>query len=274
MHERQRSIASGIGFDVESNDHDQMYGGATGSSAAADAVRSTRGVVLMDGDKLLRAYFSSTCGGRTAAARETWPTGPGFEFNLAAPIQEHHREFACQNSPLFRWTVDRPRVELVKRLRAFGEKNGAAVRGLKDVRAIEVMFTNADGRPAKYRIIEPGGAWYQLSAEDLRIACNTSVSVAVNAEPASSVPVIAFESDSLAGAPPAVSIPDIDRKSRINSGDFEVVVKGEKVVFSGRGFGHGVGMCQYCAKGFAERGEDWRTMIARFYPGARVATLY
>jgi len=46
------------------------------------------------------------------------------------------------------------------------------------------------------------------------------------------------------------------------------------VVIRGRGFGHGVGMCQYCTKAMAERGDDWRAMVVRFYPGAEIVRTY
>jgi stage II sporulation protein D len=42
----------------------------------------------------------------------------------------------------------------------------------------------------------------------------------------------------------------------------------------GRGFGHGVGMCQWCAKGMAESGMDWHTMITTFYPGIEIQKAY
>jgi stage II sporulation protein D len=293
LQERERSMNSGLGYDVECSDKDQVYAGATTNSPAGEAVRSTRGVVLKDGDHFLRAYFSSTCGGRTAAARDTWPTGPGFEFNLAGPIQEHHRDSACVASPLYRWTVERPKGELVKRIRLFGERNGFAVRKLNDLQSIEPMGYNSDGRPSRYRIVEPGGAWYQLSAEELRLACNTNATggpmVSAKTAPIgpvspapstdTSVNLLAANfpaaSTSLAAErPPTQALPDIERRTRVNSGDFEVTVRGDKVTISGRGFGHGVGLCQYCAKAFAERGEDWRTMIERFYPGARIVNLY
>jgi stage II sporulation protein D len=295
LQERERACNAGLGYDVECSDRDQVYAGMTSNTPAREAVRATRGVVLKDGERLLRTYFSSTCGGRTAAAKDTWPTGPGFEYNLAGPIQEHHRDSACVASPLYRWTVERPRAELVKRFRLFGERNGFAVKKLNDIQAIEAMAYNSDGRPSRYRIVEPGGAWYQLSAEELRIACNTSASggsMASAKAPAAYGPVAAgatsAESSSVnllaasipaqgllaAERPPTQAVPDITRQTRINSGDFEVSVRGDRVIFTGRGFGHGVGLCQYCAKAFAERGEDWRTMIERFYPGARIVTLY
>lgn len=289
MQERERnlkSVGGGGSFDVESSDRDQVYAGATTNKTAIEAVRSTRGVVMMDGENILRAYFSSTCGGRSANARDTWPTGPGFEYNLAAPIQAYApaRESACNASPLYRWTTERPRAELVVRLRTFGERNKLMVRQITDLAAIEPMTLNEVGRPNRYKIIEPGGRWFQLSAEELRLACNTNVSgnavMATGGAPrAAGGPALAAVSAAQPGGDgqpgvPSTAIPDIDRKTRVHSSDFEVKVIGETVIINGRGFGHGVGMCQYCAKAMAERGEDHRAMLARFYPGAQIKNLY
>ncbi len=287
LQERERSMNAGQAFDVESSDRDQVFGGVTTNKVALQAVQSTRGVVLMDGGKVLRAYFSSTCGGRTASAKDTWPTGPGFEFNLAAPLQSYPRDSACNGSPLYRWTVERPRTELAGRLRLFGERNQLMVRRLKDLVAIEPMALTQDGRPSRYKIIEPGGTWYQLSAEELRLACNTSGStpplptLSSSATPGtalamSAAPSIALTANDAGGgsAGKTAPLPDVDRKTRVHSSDFEVGIKGDRAVISGRGFGHGVGLCQYCAKAFAERGEDWKTMLQRFYPGAKIEKLY
>lgn len=38
--------------------------------------------------------------------------------------------------------------------------------------------------------------------------------------------------------------------------------------FEGRGFGHGVGLCQYGAKAMAERGKNYRQILAHYFPGA------
>lgn len=286
LHEKLRTAGNGQStFDVESSDRDQVYSGATSNKAVIDAVRSTRGWVLADGEVVLRAYFSSTCGGRTASARDTWPTGRGFEFNLAGPIQAARRAYACEGSPLFRWSVTRDRAELVQRLRTYGERHGLLIRRIKDLWSIETLSTNADGRPNAYKIVEPGGVWYQLSGEQLRLALNQSVPPTaatagsgggggVGGAPASAVQGYGTGGD--AEADPTGAVPDVDRKTRVASSDIEVVgPKGRSTVtINGRGFGHGVGMCQFCAKAFAERGEDWQTCVLRFYPGARLVQLY
>jgi len=40
--------------------------------------------------------------------------------------------------------------------------------------------------------------------------------------------------------------------------------------FTGEGWGHGVGMCQYGADGMARRGTGFREILARYYPGTEI----
>ncbi len=257
LHERARSRAIGRWFDVQANQRNQAYIGVTQNRTAAAAVASTRGVVLGWQGHVLRAYYSSTCGGRAASAADTWPTSRGFEYNLPEPLQvappsQPPREHACQNAPLYRWTVTRNTPDLAARLRAFGESKLYMVRRLKGLAAITPKDFNADGRPRTYKIVEPGGTWYELTAEDLRVACNTP-------------------------APAAGLMTHADRDDRVNSSDLAFAFVGGPngtVTISGRGFGHGVGMCQYCALEMAKRGDSWKTMLARFYPRADIVRAY
>jgi stage II sporulation protein D len=43
------------------------------------------------------------------------------------------------------------------------------------------------------------------------------------------------------------------------------------LVVHGRGWGHGVGMSQWGAKGYAERGRTWQQILAHYYPGTTLA---
>jgi hypothetical protein len=82
---------------------------------------------------------------------------------------------------------------------------------------------------------------------------------------------------------PTAVLPDVrNGPTHVRSGDLEFAVipppastpGGGQIRIRGRGFGHGVGLCQYCAKGFAERGQDAATMLRTFYPGASVSKSY
>jgi stage II sporulation protein D len=46
------------------------------------------------------------------------------------------------------------------------------------------------------------------------------------------------------------------------------------VVVDGRGSGHGVGMCQWGAKGYGDDGVPFEDILARYYPGASLKRLY
>ncbi len=48
---------------------------------------------------------------------------------------------------------------------------------------------------------------------------------------------------------------------------FAVAIDGDTARFSGRGYGHGVGMCQWGAKGMAEQGYTARQILEYYYPG-------
>jgi stage II sporulation protein D len=54
---------------------------------------------------------------------------------------------------------------------------------------------------------------------------------------------------------------------------FAVAVDGNTAHFSGRGYGHGVGMCQWGAKGMAEQGHTARQILEFYYPGTVLSAL-
>ena len=54
---------------------------------------------------------------------------------------------------------------------------------------------------------------------------------------------------------------------------FAVAVDAQVAHFSGRGYGHGVGMCQWGAKAMAEQGYTARQILEFYYPGTTPGTL-
>jgi stage II sporulation protein D len=51
---------------------------------------------------------------------------------------------------------------------------------------------------------------------------------------------------------------------------FQWRTEGDKIIFSTRGYGHGVGMCQYGADGMAGEGKDFIAILKHYYPGTEV----
>jgi len=246
LHERGRRMRLGDHFHIESTTQDQAYAGDRASDRAKGAAEATRGMVLTFRDHILRAYYSSTCGGRAASARDTWPVGPGFGFNLDTPIQAHDRNCPCELSPRHRWAIERPRADLVRRFAAWGRANGHPIRRIDTLGKIEVARRNVVGRPASYAVTDRNGVTFTLSAEELRLACNTA----------------------------ARGAPDITSTTRVLSGDLAFASEGDGVAIAGRGFGHGVGMCQFGAEGMARQGRSATEILRHYYRGAAIERAY
>ncbi len=59
---------------------------------------------------------------------------------------------------------------------------------------------------------------------------------------------------------------------RLKSNWYEVSVTGDRVSFTGRGSGHGVGLCQIGAEVMGEEGKSYREILAYYYPGTKLGT--
>jgi stage II sporulation protein D (peptidoglycan lytic transglycosylase) len=57
---------------------------------------------------------------------------------------------------------------------------------------------------------------------------------------------------------------------RLKSNWYDVRVQGDQVVFHGRGYGHGVGLCQVGAEVMGEEGRSYRQILSFYYPGTRL----
>ena len=61
--------------------------------------------------------------------------------------------------------------------------------------------------------------------------------------------------------------------NELRSTAFELIIKGNELIINGTGWGHGVGMCQWGAKGQAERGKRADEILKYYYPGAEITTI-
>jgi stage II sporulation protein D len=59
--------------------------------------------------------------------------------------------------------------------------------------------------------------------------------------------------------------PEVIRSTR-----FTVQVRDGRAFFNGQGWGHGVGLCQWCSQGMAELGYDHEAILTHYYQGAKL----
>jgi stage II sporulation protein D len=58
----------------------------------------------------------------------------------------------------------------------------------------------------------------------------------------------------------------------LRSADFDISVEGDNIVFTTRGYGHGVGMSQYGANGMAKEGYNYKSILKHYYPNTNILT--
>ena len=73
---------------------------------------------------------------------------------------------------------------------------------------------------------------------------------------------------------PVYGIPmrDLREQFKLKSSFFDAVVVGEEVILYGKGFGHGVGLCQEGAMQMAKKGYSYDQILRFYYPGARLSS--
>ncbi|MDD5529801.1 MAG: SpoIID/LytB domain-containing protein [bacterium] len=80
-----------------------------------------------------------------------------------------------------------------------------------------------------------------------------------------------------------LQIPDADctlkgeqirAKLGLKSTFFEIKDNGDKITISGKGYGHGIGLCQYGAVGMSKQGFDYKSILKHYYSGIKIEKIY
>jgi stage II sporulation protein D len=234
---------AGLGFDLRAGVSDQAYGGkARETDEGLAAVRATAGQVLVyDGD-LIAPFYHSTCGGTTAAPEEAFHSVRSTPY--LRPVSDRHRDgFYCDISPRFAWTVEWDGEALLRILRrTVPDRLGIEASLLNRIRDVRQGRSGPSGRVTEMRIrVDDGDV--PVFGPDLRAVLRTP-------------------EDGMLGSTVV----------RIATEHRDGVVS--RLTVDGRGWGHGVGMCQWGAIGRARTGQPARDILQAYFPGARVAHWY
>ena len=227
-------------YDVVAGPASQAWSGGEASPRARSAVQATSGLVLVWKGRLVPAYYSAACGGLPASGSDAIGGNPS---NAVGPLSvksasQRREEGCCEDSPYASWKVVFDRAQVAKALATYGREHGRLdLAGLSRINAIEVINRNPAGRPTRYRLT--GGKSFELGAEALRRALNGG--------------------ENSGGE---------DSFLLASCIEFRSTPKGIEAI--GRGFGHGVGLCQYGACSMGKAGANATAILARYYPGALV----
>jgi stage II sporulation protein D len=233
------------GFDVTASpDVDQVYGGVDAEQAiATQAIASTHGLVLKYAGRVVNAPYSSVCGGETAAQSEVWraPDEPYLK-RVSDRIPGTDRYY-CDIAPRFRWTKTFEEADLTNAVARY-LSSYATVPGNNPgrPRAVVIASRTPSNRVGALTITTERGD-FTVRANDIRYVLRGSGGEIL--------PSTYFSIDS-----------SFERDGHLT-----------RLILRGGGNGHGVGMCQWGAIGRARAGQDFRVILATYYPGTTVGPL-
>jgi stage II sporulation protein D (peptidoglycan lytic transglycosylase) len=231
-----------LGFDLRADVGDQVYRGRTGTSAITDeAVRTTRGQVLVAQGRLIRAYYSSTCGGFSSNLADVWDK-EGANYLVGGPDRWKGRT-ACASSGQFRWTETWSARELGEIIRA--KLPGELGRTLEPqqigiLQSLKVLARDRSGRVQRL-LIETDRDRFELWGDRIRWVLS-----------------------------PARGRFEILRSTLFELREIRREGALVGVQARGGGFGHGVGLCQTGALQRARWDQSVTEILEHYYPGARV----
>ena len=243
-------------FDVCADDHCQRYQGITRVSAAAENVRkaieATWGQVIRDEkNEVCDARFYKCCGGKTELFENAWadthysylecvedsatPGGKSFcDTQDARILSQVLNGYDQETADFYTWTVQYSAEELSA---IVNERSAIDFGTIQDLRPVR--------RGPSDRIVE--------------------------------LEVVGSKKSMIIGK--ELEIRRILSRSHLYSSAFEVEITrdaaGQATAFTlhGRGWGHGVGLCQIGAAVMAEEGYSYEQILSHYFPGSRLTEL-
>ena len=262
-------------FDVCADDHCQRYQGITKETSphVAEAIRQTKGQILMDGEEICDARFSKCCGGITEEFQYCWEDTPktyltavrdialGVEHTLPNLTNEEEAEKWIRfNRPAFCNTQDKKILSEVlndydqetvnfyrwketlsqeKLQQLIAEKLKMDLGAILDMKAVE---RGKSGRISKLQLI--GTEKTFTIGKELEIRRTLSDSHLLSS---------------------AFVVDKYDKDEQGVPQRFELI---------GAGWGHGVGLCQIGAAVMGEQGYHYDAILLHYYQGAEIKKLY
>lgn len=262
-------------FDVCADDHCQRYQGITKETSphVAEAIRQTKGQILMDGEEICDARFSKCCGGITEEFLYCWEDTPktyltavrdialGVEHTLPNLTNEEEAEKWIRfNPPAFCNTQDKKILSEVlndydqetvnfyrwketlsqeKLQQLIADKLKMDLGAILDMKAVE---RGKSGRISKLQII--GTEKTFTIGKELEIRRTLSDSHLLSS---------------------AFVVDKYDKDEQGVPQRFELI---------GAGWGHGVGLCQIGAAVMGEQGYHYDAILLHYYQGAEIKKLY
>ena len=269
-------------FDVCADDHCQRYQGITKETSphVAEAIRQTKGQILMDGDDICDARFSKCCGGVTEEFQYCWEDTPkNYLSSVRDIIQGVKSVGSASPAPL-------PSLQDEAAADAWIRSNPPAFCNTTDKKILSQVLNDYDQETAdfyRWKVTLTQEKLKQLLDEKLKM--NFGDILDLQAEERgksgriSKLRIVGTEKTFVIGK--ELEIRRALSDTHLYSSAFvvdrcDIDEKGVPQRFDiiGAGWGHGVGLCQIGAAVMGEEGFDYDAILLHYYQGAEIKKVY
>ena len=269
-------------FDVCADDHCQRYQGITKETSphVAEAIRQTKGQILMDGDDICDARFSKCCGGVTEEFQYCWEDTPkNYLSSVRDIIQGVKSVVSAAPAPL-------PSLQDEAAADAWIRSNPPAFCNTTDKKILSQVLNDYDQETAdfyRWKVTLTQEKLKQLLDEKLKM--NFGDILDLQAEERgksgriSKLRIVGTEKTFVIGK--ELEIRRALSDTHLYSSAFvvdrcDIDEKGVPQRFDiiGAGWGHGVGLCQIGAAVMGEEGFDYDAILLHYYQGAEIKKVY
>ena len=269
-------------FDVCADDHCQRYQGITKETSphVAEAIRQTKGQILMDGDDICDARFSKCCGGVTEEFQYCWEDTPKNYLSSVRDIMQGVKSVgSAAPAPL-------PSLQDEAAADAWIRSNPPAFCNTTDKKILSQVLNDYDQETAdfyRWKVTLTQEKLKQLLDEKLKM--NFGDILDLQAEERgksgriSKLRIVGTEKTFVIGK--ELEIRRALSDTHLYSSAFvvdrcDIDEKGVPQRFDiiGAGWGHGVGLCQIGAAVMGEEGFDYDAILLHYYQGAEIKKVY
>lgn len=262
-------------YDLEGDTRDQEYDGLAGEAASTvRAIGRTAGLIATYRGAPIEALYSANAGGMTEDSENVYSNALPYLRSVASP-EDDVAEASSWGHTSWEWTAEFTAPQLRSYIGARGIDVG-------DPQRIDLTKLTGTGRVLSAKVVGSAGTfdigkdraryYFGLRSTLFTVATRPEEFEFVDVSQAERVRQLEFLGAQVVKTfTQNIHDPDIaDHKLRIFGWQYRLPAR---FVFSGKGYGHGVGMSQWGAQGMALGGKSAEQILKHYYQGIALTNI-
>ncbi|MEL7566519.1 MAG: SpoIID/LytB domain-containing protein [Dehalobacterium sp.] len=290
------SKGQNIRYDVGSDTYSQVYGGYSAeqninAGKIINAVNDTKGRVIYYNNEIIQAVFHSNAGGYTENSENVWNEALPYLQAVSSQEDKYAETYSNETGDswpvtCYRWEKSFSLDQIEEAIRSYNQKTTSPI-DIGEFQSINLYRVNRDevtptlsGRVTRMELVGSKGkasvyrdnirSVFDLKSTKFDIVSEGSPTMEYVIKDSNGKKHQAEDIDSLMVIDGQNNLVQVDISQETcqiigESGKSEQNQAVTEITFIGQGYGHGLGMSQWGARGMALEGYDYREIIDHYY---------